>query len=47
MFSVRNRTVLVCLIAIVTAPASSSRIGKARPAAQGGRRPGGESDHVD
>ena len=40
MFSVRNRTVLVCLIAI--AAASTSVFAQGGPAPQGGRKPGGE-----
>ena len=40
MFSVRNRTVLVCLIAIATA--SASGFAQGGPAAQGGRKPAGD-----
>ena len=45
MFSVRNRTVLVCLIAIATASTSTfaqGGPGAKRTGAQGGRRPGGD-----
>ena len=40
MFSVRTRTVLVCLIAFNTA--STSAFAQGGPGAQGGRRPGGD-----
>ncbi len=40
MFSVRNRTVLVCLIAI--AATSTSGFAQGGPAPQGGRKPGGD-----
>jgi hypothetical protein len=40
MFSVRNRTVLACLIAIATA--STSGFAQGGPGGQGGRKPGGD-----
>ena len=40
MLSVRNRTVLVCLIGIAAASTSGSAQGG--PGAQGGRKPGGD-----